>query len=283
MAQAYVYDDSAAGWRLLANADLPASGAAAGTYGDATHVAQVSVNAQGIVTNVSSVAIAAGSGTVSLITSTGGTITVTNGAGPTANVDLPASGVAAASYGDSSHVAQITVDAQGRITAASAVAISGSVAGTKHAPLPFGAPDASGNAFAQLVATANIRLLVPAFTNGVDGVWWAILHVPSDYSSTPAIVLRVAANSAAGQVSRWIVSSKAIGTGGTWDAALTAETAQNLTMSTTAYRPADVTFTLSTTPVAGSDLIVAVQRNGANAADTLVVAALLFDAYFTYA
>src|SRR5258708_6778640 len=37
---------------------LPNSGAAVGTYGDATHVARVAVNAQGIVTAASSVPIA---------------------------------------------------------------------------------------------------------------------------------------------------------------------------------------------------------------------------------
>lgn len=44
-------------FRSLVNADLPTSGATAGTYGDATHVAQTTVNAQGIVTGISSVAI----------------------------------------------------------------------------------------------------------------------------------------------------------------------------------------------------------------------------------
>lgn len=45
--------------------------------------------------------------------------------GITAN-ELASSGVAAATYGDSSHVAQIAVDADGRITGASNVSISGS-------------------------------------------------------------------------------------------------------------------------------------------------------------
>ncbi len=153
---------------------------------------------------------------------------------------------------------------------------------TRQIILPFGVPDSGGNAYASLVATANIRILAPAFLNGQDGFWWGVLRVPADYNSGGAIILRVAANDTTGHVSRWIVSTKARDTAATWDTALTAETAQNLTMSTTAYRPSDVTFTLSTTPVAGGDLVFNVERNGSNVADTLTVTAFLFQAIFQY-
>ena len=129
MAQAYVYEDDTNGWRTFQNGDLPNSGVGAGTYGDASHVSQVTVNSQGVVTAASNVAISGGSGTVSNITSSGGTITVTNGTGPTANVDLPTSGVTAATYGDTTHVASFHVNADGIITSASNVGISG-VAGS---------------------------------------------------------------------------------------------------------------------------------------------------------
>lgn len=66
-----------------------------------------------------------GAGTISDITSTGGTITVTAPTGPTTNVDLPNSGVAGGTYGDASHVSQVTVSAEGIVTAASSIAISG--------------------------------------------------------------------------------------------------------------------------------------------------------------
>lgn len=42
---------------------------------------------------------------------------------------LSTTGVSANTYGDSTHVGQFTVDAKGRLTAASNVAISGSIAG----------------------------------------------------------------------------------------------------------------------------------------------------------
>lgn len=67
-----------------------------------------------------------GSGTISDITSTGGSITVGTPTGPTTNVDVATSGVTAATYGDSTHVAQFHVGADGRVTSASSVAISGS-------------------------------------------------------------------------------------------------------------------------------------------------------------
>lgn len=70
------------------------------------------------------VAASAASGITDL-TSTGGTITVTTPTGPTTNVDLPASGVTAGTYGDATHVARVTIDAEGRATAASNVAITG--------------------------------------------------------------------------------------------------------------------------------------------------------------
>ena len=70
---------------------------------------------------------AGGSGTISDITSTGSTITVTAPTGPTTNVDLPTSGVVAATYGSSSNVAQVTVNAEGIVTAAANVSIGGGV------------------------------------------------------------------------------------------------------------------------------------------------------------
>ena len=68
-----------------------------------------------------------GTGTISDITSSGGTITVGSPTGPTTNVDLPTTGVSPTTYGSASQVAQITVDAEGRITAASNVGIGGAV------------------------------------------------------------------------------------------------------------------------------------------------------------
>lgn len=64
-------------------------------------------------------------GGITTIDSPGGTITVTNPTGPTADLDLPASGVTPATYGDATHVPELTVDAEGRVTAVTNVAVIG--------------------------------------------------------------------------------------------------------------------------------------------------------------
>lgn len=64
-------------------------------------------------------------GTIQQLTSSGATITITNPTGPSTNIDLPTTGVSAGSYGDSGHVGTFTVDAEGRLSAASNVSITG--------------------------------------------------------------------------------------------------------------------------------------------------------------
>lgn len=68
-------------------------------------------------------------GGITLIDSTGGSIVVTAPAGPTAHLDVAASGVGAGVYGSSTQVPQVTVGADGRVTAAANVSIAG-IAGT---------------------------------------------------------------------------------------------------------------------------------------------------------
>lgn len=93
-------------------ATLANSGVAAGTYGNATNVSRVTVDAKGRVTAAAQVAITA-AGITQLI----GDVTAGPGSGSQA-ATLANSGVGAGNYGDATHVAAITVDAKGRVTAA---------------------------------------------------------------------------------------------------------------------------------------------------------------------
>ena len=94
---------------------------AAGTYGDSANSVQITVDAQGRLTGAANVAIP--QGTVTNIATgtglTGGPITSTG------TIELANTTVAAGTYGNGGFVPQIVIDAQGRITSASNVAVTG--------------------------------------------------------------------------------------------------------------------------------------------------------------
>lgn len=110
------------------NPTLTTTGVTAGTYGDSTHVAQVVVDAKGRLSLVSNTAIVSGgTGTVTQIDSgtglTGGPITTTG------TLSLNTSGVTAGTYGGATSSAQVIVNAQGQLTSATNVTITGTVPG----------------------------------------------------------------------------------------------------------------------------------------------------------
>lgn len=117
----------------VSTARLPASGATAGTYGDAAHVSTVTVDVLGRITSAVQTAISISASAVTglaAVATSGSASDLGTGTLPAAR--LPASGVTAGTYGDASHSAVVTFDAAGRATGASQTPISiaaGSVSG----------------------------------------------------------------------------------------------------------------------------------------------------------
>ena len=119
----------------LNSARLPTSGVAAATYGNATNIPSITVDALGRITSASNVAISASvantqitglitSGQIASVANTQITGTITA-------AQLANTGVSATTYGGASSIPAITVDAQGRITSASNVAVVAGVSAGK--------------------------------------------------------------------------------------------------------------------------------------------------------
>jgi len=108
-----------------------------GTWGNASHVPVLTINSKGQVTGVTPTLITATqaetitSAFVGNVIGTPGQIRVVGGTGNNSNatIDLVATGVTAATYGNATHLPQITVDSYGRIQNVDLVQISGVIGG----------------------------------------------------------------------------------------------------------------------------------------------------------
>ena len=191
-----------------------------------------------------------GGGGINKITSTDGSVTVTGGNGPTTNLSVSA-------------VVGATV--QVRVPA-------------------LDTPDFSGNAYPSLTKSngfSNIQRLLPYFSHSGDGTWTGTIRVPQDYGSAGKIIISAVVNSASGAV-RWVVSTAIVANGVTEDTSVTSETAQNITVPGVALKRFDTTFTLTTTPVAGSDMNVQLTRQASSGSDTCTAAAGIWSVAFQY-
>ena len=142
----------------------------------------------------------------------------------------------------------------------------------------------SGNCFPDVVALANIDKFMWKFVLDVDGKLYGQVQVPSNLAGTPAaaIVLVIGANDTSG-VTRLNVATKSLSTDGeSYNATLTSDTAQDITVPATARLTKEVTFTVGDLAnIAANDLLlVEILHEGSHANDTLAVNTELVAAYF---
>jgi len=117
--------------------NLSNTGVSAASYGSSTAIPVIAVNAQGQITSASTASIstdltviddASTSATISLATDSfkisGGTGTTSAISGDTLTINLDDTAVSAGSYGSSTAIPVLTVDAQGRLTSASTASVS---------------------------------------------------------------------------------------------------------------------------------------------------------------
>jgi hypothetical protein len=126
----------------------------------------------------------------------------------------------------------------------------------------------------------NWYAYVWTFVKDVDGfIYWQV-RVPDGLAATPnaKVVLEIVANATSG-VTRLDVRSKNAADGAAMNAALTTETAQDITVPGTAYLRKKVSFTLTNAPAAGDLLYGAIAHDGAHANDTLAVDTILLGAW----
>jgi hypothetical protein len=142
-----------------------------------------------------------------------------------------------------------------------------------------------GNAFFTVGALTAWDAARWEFVKDVEGRIYGVVPVPKNVAGTPAgkIILDIAA-SATSEVTRLTVATKAVADAESLNpAALTAETAQDITTPGTARLRKTVTFPAAgslTEALAADDLlIVEITHNGNHANDTLTVNTELYAAF----
>ena len=241
--------DAPTAFRALVNADLPASGVSANTYGSASSVPVFAVNSKGVVTSVTNTTIAIGNSnlansaitingnSVSLGGSTTVTATATNAltigtglSGSSYNgssavtIAITNTGVTAASVGSASKTLTATVNAQGQLTALADtnIAISNTqVSGLGSAAL-LTAGAAGGVATLDGGGTVPTSQLPAAVLGALkyQGTWNASTNTPTLASGVGTqgyyYVVSVAGSTNLDGITTWAVGDWAIYSGTEW-------------------------------------------------------------------
>lgn len=232
----------------------------AGTYGGATNIPQIIIDAQGRITSAANVAISAGNGTVTNVSTgtglTGGPITTTG------TISLANTTVTAASYGGAATVATFTVDAQGRLTAAANATISIPASAINTAIPNAGLANSTttlGNATLTLgsITTSVGNLTLTNAT--VNGAAFAVTTQTSAYTATGTDVT-ILANATGGAFS--VTLPTAVGaTGKIYTVKKIDSSVNAVTVATTSSQTID---NQTTEPLARQFDAVTVQSDGAN-------------------
>lgn len=203
----------AGGGNLSSNVtiDMANTAVSPGSYGTASSVGQFTVDQQGRLSSAANVAINIAVANVSGAVANTTTITAgtgLNGGGNLASnvtINLANTSVTAGTYGSNTQVAQITIDAQGRVTSASNVAITGGGGGsggnvvTAIATITSGTEIGWSNSSAAILSWENNSSQIIAWANAQYAVSANNATILINHPSAPFGVVLPTAASITGQ------------------------------------------------------------------------------------